>query len=95
MSGAADSGSEDISLVGRETLLPGVVCNCVSTGGVAISDVVLTRAGGVQLQLETSLSRDVGTSVLPFRSTVPRSVLTKYDRGSCVLLTTDLEDFGF
>ena len=38
MSGAADSGSEDISLVGRETLLSGVVCNCVSTGGVAISD---------------------------------------------------------
>ena len=37
--------SGGISLVGCETLLAGVVGTCVSTVGVAISDVVLTRAG--------------------------------------------------
>ena len=88
MSGAGGSGSGGISLVGRETLLAGVVGTCVSTVGVAISDVVLIRAGGVQRRLESSVSCDVGTSTLRLRLTDPRSVLTKYDRGSGVRLTT-------
>ena len=88
MSGAGGSGSGGISLLGSETLLAGVVGTCVSTVGVAISDVVLTRAGGVQRRLESSLSCDVGTSALRLRRTVPRSVLTKYDLGSSVRLTT-------
>ena len=88
LSGAGGSGSGGISLVGRETLLAGVVGACVSRVGVAISDVVLTRAGGVQRRLDSSLSCDVGTSALQLRRTVLRSVLTKYDRGSGVRLTT-------
>ena len=75
-------------LVGRETLLAGVVGSCVSTVGVAISDVVLTHTGGVQRCVDSSQSRDVGTSSLRLRGTVPRSDLTKYDRGSSVRLTT-------
>ena len=82
MSGAVSSGSGGISLVGRETPLAGVVGIFVSTVGVAISDVVLTRAGGVHRRLESSLSRDVGTSAVRLQRIVPRSVLTKYDRGS-------------
>ena len=79
-----------MSLVGRETLLAGVVGRCVSTVGVAISDVVLTHTGGVQRRVDSSQSRDVGTSTssLRLRGTVPRSDLTKYDRGSSVRLTT-------
>ena len=51
-----------------------MVGTCVSTVGVAISDVVLTRAGGVQRRLESSLSCDVGTSALQLRPIVPMSV---------------------
>ena len=88
LSGAAGCGRGCISLVGHLTLLAGVVGTCVSTVGDAISDAVLTRTGGVHRPLETSLSRDVGTSDLRLRRTVPRSVLTKYDRGSGVRPTT-------
>ena len=65
-----------------------MVGSCVSTVGVAISYVVLIRVGGVHGPWETSLSRDVGTSALRLRCTVPRYVLAKYDRGSGVRLTT-------
>ena len=44
LSSAASSGSGGISLVGREILLVGVVGTCVSTVGVVISHIVLTRA---------------------------------------------------
>ena len=47
-----------------------MVGSCISTVGVAISDVVMTRVGGVHRQLESSQSRDVGTSALPLRSTI-------------------------
>ena len=77
-----------MSRVGRETLLAGVVGSCVSTVGDAISDVVLTHTGGVQRRVDSSQSRDVGTSSLRLRGTVSRSDLTKYDRGSSVRLTT-------
>ena len=83
LSGAASSASG-----GCETLLAGVAGGCISTVGVVISDVALTRAGGVSRPLETSVSRDVGTSALRLRRIVPISVLTKYDRGSGVRLTT-------
>ena len=88
MFGAGGSGSGGISLVGRETLRAGVGGTCVSTVGVVTSDVVLIRAGGVQRLLVSSLSCDVGTSTLWLRRIVPRSVLTKYDRGSGVRFTT-------
>ena len=50
-----------ISLVGRETLLAGVVGSCVSTVGAAISYAVLTHTGGVQRRVDSSQSRGVGT----------------------------------
>ena len=80
-----------ISLVGRDTLLAGVVGTCVSTVGVAISDVVLScrRCPTTRLRrLVSSLSCDVGTNALRLRRIVSRSVLTKYARDSGVRLAT-------
>ena len=68
--GAGGSGSGGISLVGCETLFAGVVGTCVSNIGVATSDAMLTRAGGAQQRLVSSLSCDVGTSALRLRRTV-------------------------
>ena len=70
-----------------------MVGTCVSTVGVAISDVVLTRAGGVQRRLESSLSWDVGTLELTRQRNVEldASILRWLNRGILLYVTSIID----